>query len=64
MSLASTDTNELKQQLAELEDLYAEQLADDLDAKALSRLWEMIKKLRQQLQLPIYDHSTPPDQRY
>ena len=63
MSLASTNTDDLREQLAQLEDLYAEQLMNDMDAKVLSRLWDMIKQLRTQLQVPIYDYVTPPDKR-
>lgn len=63
MSTPSTNVEDLRKQLAELEDLYADQLMNDMDAKALSRLWTIIKQLRNQLAMPIYEYVTPPEQR-
>lgn len=51
----------LDEQLKQLEDLYAECLMEGMDPNGLTRIWEQIKAIRQQLQAPIYDHLTPPD---
>ena len=61
--MPNTPNLSLAQQLQALEDAYAELLLEGVDAATLSQLWNNIKKLRNQMNLPIYDNVTPPELR-
>jgi len=43
-------TQDVKQEIQDLEDSYAEDLADGVDARSLSLLWERIKQLNRVMQ--------------
>jgi hypothetical protein len=44
-------TGSCRQQVQELEDAYAQALADNMDAQGLSILWERIKALKRRISL-------------
>lgn len=46
-----TPSSSLEAELQELEDIYAECLGDDVDAKTLSQLWTKIKAIKVQIAL-------------
>ena len=48
---AETSTDELIQEIENLEDSYAEALKDDIDVASLSGLWSHIKTLKKELHL-------------
>lgn len=63
MAFEPSPTTPLSEQLSQLEDLYAEYLTTEADARQLAELWKQIKVLRAQLNVPVYDYVTPKDQR-
>ena len=49
----------LEDRLKEFEDLYAECLMDNADVNTLTEIWNQIKAIRMQLDVPIYHYVTP-----